>query len=254
MNRLAPRIRALSCACALAALAPAARAAEAAPAPAPAAPAAPAVVAPAEEGLPAGLELQPGWYARIDTTKGTIVARLLPEQAPQTVAHFAALAEGRLAWNDPFTGEQKTGNYYDSVEVHLVEAGQRFEAGDRTGTGRGAPPFYVPPELKGPIGFDRPGRLGMTRQSLGRISGVQFFVTNVGTPWLRGMHPCFGEVVAGMDVVHAITSVKTGPYSKPIEPITIQKLRIHKVGDVPPLAEPVRYRPNPKALGPKDTK
>lgn len=245
--------RRLLVACVVCAPVLAAHAADPAPAPVAAPPAAaqPAPAKPAEEGLPAGLTLDPGWYARIDTTKGTIIARLLPEQAPQSVAHFAALAEGRLPWIDPFTGQTKTGNYYDSVEVHLVESGQRFEAGDRTGTGRGAPPFYVPPETGGAVGLDRPGRLGMTRQSLGRVSGVQFFVTSVGTPWLRGMHPCFGEVVSGMDVVRAITSVKTGPYGKPVDPITIQKIRIHKVGDVAPLPEPVRYRPRPESLGPQ---
>jgi hypothetical protein len=39
-----------------------------------------------------------GWYARLDTDKGPIVAKLLPDQAPQSVAHFAALAQGRLEW------------------------------------------------------------------------------------------------------------------------------------------------------------
>jgi peptidyl-prolyl cis-trans isomerase A (cyclophilin A) len=207
--------------------------------------------APAEAAeLPAQLAGRPGWYARIATSLGTFVLRLLPEQAPQSVAHFAALAEGRLAWNDPFTGESKTAPYYDGTTVHLVEAGQRFEAGDRTATGRGAPPFYVPAEGAGPITFDKAGRAGMTRSAYG-VSAVQFFVTATGTPWLRGHHPCFGEVAAGMDVVQAITGVKTGPGQKPAEPITINRVTIHRVGDVPPLPEPVAHRPKRKPFGPR---
>ena len=50
------------------------------------------------EGLAEGL------YARIETSLGRIVARLLPEQAPQSVAHFAAMAEGQLEWFDMTTG------------------------------------------------------------------------------------------------------------------------------------------------------
>ena len=83
------------------------------------------------DGLPVG------WYAVIDTSLGRILARLLPEQAPQAVAHFAALAEGRLEWNDPFTGKPRRDPYYDGVVIHRVAAGQRFEAGDPTGTSRG---------------------------------------------------------------------------------------------------------------------
>ena len=43
------------------------------------------------------LRLDEGWYARLETDRGMILIRLLPDQAPQSVAHFAALAEGKLA-------------------------------------------------------------------------------------------------------------------------------------------------------------
>jgi len=201
--------------------------------------------------LPANLPQ--GWYATIETSLGTIVARLFPEQAPQAVAHFAALAEGRLEWVDPLTGTTKKGNYYDGIKVHLAAAGQRFEAGDPTGTGRGAPPIWVPRETRGPMNFDAPWRLGMTRASGGRVSGVLFFVTAAGLSFLNGDHPCFGEVVAGRDVVISICSVKTGPGGKPIDPVVIERIRIHSVGDPIPLPEPVRYTPPRHTFGLKET-
>ncbi len=210
-----------------------------------------AAAAPPEPPLPANLP--EGWYARIETSLGTIVARLLPDQAPQSVAHFAALAEGRLEWIDPLTGVTKKGNYYDGLKVHLALAEQRFEVGDPTETGRGAPLIYVPPEGKGPVNFDAAGRLGMTRSSLGRISGVLFFVTAAPLPFLTGAHPCFGEVAVGRDVVRAICGVKTSPRGKPLDPVVLKKVRLEKVGDPKPLPDPVPFTPKPMAFGPRET-
>ena len=200
-------------------------------------------------GLPPGLP--DGWYARIDTSMGTILARLLPEQAPQSVAHFAALAQGRLPWIDPLTGTTKQGHYYDGLLVHKAEAAQRFETGDPTATGRGAPLFYVPIEGVGPINFHQPWRLGMTRSSQGKISGVLFFVTVSSLPHLSGRHPCFGEVVSGKKVVRSICSVKTLSDGKPLEPIVVERLRVLKAGEPPPLPDPVPYRPPASEFGPR---
>ncbi len=188
--------------------------------------------------------LAPGWYARLDTSAGEIVARLLPEQAPQSVAHFVALARGTMDWIDPFTGESVRRPYYDGLEVHKVKAAERFEVGDPTGTGRGAVPVYVPPEEAfGPVDFSKGGRLGMTRATLGRVSGSLFFVTASPQPWLSGRHPCFGVVVSGEDVVWRITSVKAHPSGRPIEPVVLRHVEIFSAGDPAPLPQPQTYVP-----------
>jgi len=199
---------------------------------------APAAAADLPENLPQG------WYARIDTTMGTMVARLLPDNAPQAAAHFAALAEGRFPWSDLVTGEQKQGRYYDGIPIHKAVAGERFEAGDATGTGRGAPLIYSPAE-RGPMGFERPYRVGMTRGSLNRVSGVLFFVTVGNMSYLNATHPCFGELVSGQDVAWNIATVKTNSMGKPLEPVIIQSVRIVAVGSPPPLPEAVPYTPPP---------
>jgi peptidyl-prolyl cis-trans isomerase A (cyclophilin A) len=213
----------------------------------PAPPPAPADAAAAVE-IPEGLELSEGWYTRIDTSMGVIVARLLPEQAPQATAYFAALAEGRLEWNDPYTGEPSTARYYDGVAVHKVMAGQRFEAGDHTGTGMGAAPFWIPHEGIGPATFHAPWRLGMTGASLDRVSGSMFFITAASQPWLTGRHPCFGTVVHGKEEVRQITAVKAYSNGKPIDPVVLEKVRIFKVGDPEPLPEPEPYTPRPTRM------
>ena len=198
----------------------------------------PAEVTALPEGLPEG------WYAKIDTSMGTMVARLHPENAPQATAHFAALAEGRLPWPDLTTGEERRGRYYDGMAVHKAKAGERFEVGDATGTGRGAPLIRVPME-KGKMGFERPYRLGMTRSSLNRISGVLFFVSVGNLSYLTGTHPCFGELVSGQEVAWNIATVKTNTSGKPLEPVVIHSIRILAVGAPAPLPEPVPYAPPP---------
>lgn len=191
--------------------------------------------------------LSEGWYGRIETSMGRIIVRLLPDQAPQSVAHFAAMAEGRLEWFDRIAGESRKGPYYDGNKVHKAVAGHMFEAGGPRGTGQGSPELFVPLENRGSVTFNGPGRLGLAKQ-FGQISGVQFFVTAAALPRLVAYHPCIGIVVSGQDVVTRITEVKTHRNGQPIEPPVIERIRIFAVGDPAPLPEPVPYRPQRKEV------
>jgi len=204
--------------------------------------------APAPDGFEPPPGLADGWYARIETSEGRILARLHPEQAPQSVTHFAKLAEGEMPWLDPVSGEELTGHYYDGVPVHRSIAMERFEAGDRSGTGRGAPPLFVSPEGFGPLNFSVGYRLGMTGGAGSKISAVQFFVTAAAEPLLNGRYPCFGTVIGGKDVVSRITTVKTYSNGRPVEPVIIEKVRVFSVGKVEPLPAPVIYKPRPAEL------
>lgn len=189
-----------------------------------------------------------GWYAEVETSLGSFTIKLLPEQAPQTVAHFAAFAQGRMEWVDPFTGEKKKVPYYDGIAIHKTTFAQRFEAGDVTGTGHGMPSVWVPSEF-GLVNFSRPYRVGMTAASMKRISGVLFFISIVAEPYLNTRHNCFGEVVEGREVVDRICHVQTNNRGAPLEPVVIRHVAIVKSGEPPPLADPVPYEPPVPALG-----
>jgi peptidyl-prolyl cis-trans isomerase A (cyclophilin A) len=189
-----------------------------------------------------------GWYAEFETSLGAFTIKLLPEQAPQTVAHFAAFAEGRMEFVDPFTGNKKKAPFYDGIAIHKTTFAQRFEAGDPTGTGHGMPPVWVPYE-GGLVNFSRPYRVGMTAASMKRISGVLFFVSVVAEPYLNPRHNCFGEVVDGRDVVDRICQVPTNNRGAPLEPVIIRHVAIVKSGNPPPLADPVPYDPPEPVLG-----
>ena len=53
--------------------------------------------------------MEPGTYARFDTTEGTFTVRLFDKEAPNTVANFVSLAEGTKEWRDPSSGEKRRG-------------------------------------------------------------------------------------------------------------------------------------------------
>ena len=182
-------------------------------------------------------QLRVGWYARIVTSMGEMVVRLLPDQAPQSVAHFASLARGELEWSDPVTGDVHQEPFYDGSRVHYAKAGVSFELGRKSGSGSVAPLMYVPLEGPGPVNFYEAGRLGMGRSPMGRTSAVIFFVTVTPQPWLNENHPCFAEVISGLDVAFRITEVRTYTNTgRPIEDVRVEKIEVYPVGN--PLALP----------------
>ena len=141
---------------------------------------------------------------------------------------------------------------------------RRPDSNSRPGTGtrtsrssktRVCPPSRLPYRLvvsddtwkaaDGPVTFNLPGRLGMTRGTLGKISGVQFFITASQQPKMIRRYPCFGEVVSGSDVVFDITAVPTYGNGLPVNDVVIEKIRIFKIGEPKPIPEPVPYQPTP---------
>ena len=45
--------------------------------------------------------MEPGTYAKFDTTEGSFTIRLFDKEAPNTVANFVGLAEGTKEWKHP---------------------------------------------------------------------------------------------------------------------------------------------------------
>jgi len=126
------------------------------------------------------------WY--LDTNKGPIKIKFMPEVAPMHVSSTLYLT--RLG-------------FYDGVAFHRVI--QRFMAqgGDPDGTGRGGPGYKYSGEFDPEVKHDRPGLLSMANAGPG-TDGSQFFLTFVPTPHLNGKHTIFGEVVEGMDTLRAL--------------------------------------------------
>ncbi len=150
---------------------------------------------------PATAQLPDGLYARIDANRGTIVARLEHEKTPLAVSSFVGLAEGTID-NEAFEPGEP---YYDGSVFHRVVEGHVIQAGmpspDRAES-RG-PGYQYPNEIHADLSHDHAGALGVANGGPG-TNGSQFYITLGDRSYLDGDYIVFGEVVAGMDVVHAI--------------------------------------------------
>ncbi|MGB8769571.1 MAG: peptidylprolyl isomerase [Candidatus Korobacteraceae bacterium] len=171
---------------------------------------------------------QPGVYATLDTTEGTIVCRLFEEEAPITVKNFIELAEGSREWTHPHTKNKSKARLYDGTIFHRVIPDFMIQGGDPAGTGMGGPGYQFQDETKGsPHKFDKPGKLAMANSGPG-TNGSQFFITVAATPWLTGNHTIFGEVVEGQDVADKITKLPRNRQDKPNKDVVLNSVRIER--------------------------
>jgi cyclophilin family peptidyl-prolyl cis-trans isomerase len=179
-------------------------------------------------------EREPGLYATIRTSMGDIVAKLFEVETPITVQNFVDLARGVKSWKDPRTGQMVKRPLYPGTIFHRVIKGFMIQGGDPTGTGMGDIGFTIPEEFVPTLKFDQPGRLGMAKASAPHTGSSQFFITEVPTPHLDGLHTVFGQVVDGQEVVNKIVSVPTAPDNRPLTPVRLIGITFKRVGPVPP--------------------
>jgi peptidyl-prolyl cis-trans isomerase A (cyclophilin A) len=172
--------------------------------------------------------MEPGIYAKFDTTEGSFTIRLFDKEAPNTVANFVGLAEGTKEWKHPGTGEKKKAPYYDGIIFHRVIQGFMIQGGDPLGQGTGGPGYNFGDEFHPSRRHDKAGILSMANAGPG-TNGSQFFITLGPTPHLDNRHSVFGEVVSGLDVVKKIGSVPTGRQDRPVTPVVMNKVTIERV-------------------------
>jgi len=153
------------------------------------------------------IDPQKSYVAVMETDKGTIRIKLLPDIAPQTVNSFVFLArEG----------------YFDGVTFHRVLPGFVAQGGDPTGTGRGSPGYNLPDEF-GDRPIDR-GAVAMANTGQPNSGGSQFFITYSRQARLDGKYTVFGEVIEGMDVAEKLTP--RDPDANPNAPLGDRIIRV----------------------------
>ena len=123
-------------------------------------------------------ELNKFQWAKISTSKGDIWLKLFPEEAPNTVANFAHLAN---------TG------FYNNLNFHRVIPGFMAQGGCPDGIGTGGPDWAIACETSTNTSVHRPGTLSMAHAGP-NTGGSQFFITFVDTPHLDGVHTVFGAI------------------------------------------------------------
>jgi peptidyl-prolyl cis-trans isomerase A (cyclophilin A) len=171
---------------------------------------------------------QPGTYAVLNTSEGTIVCRLFEKEAPKTVTNFIELAEGKREWSHPVTRKKSTDRLYDGSVFHRVIPNFMIQGGDPAGTGFGGPGYQFEDETKGsPHKFDKAGKLAMANSGP-NTNGSQFFITVAPTTWLTGKHTIFGEVVEGQDVADKIANLPRNRQDKPNTDVVVKSVMIER--------------------------
>ncbi|MDX1631336.1 MAG: peptidylprolyl isomerase [Thermoanaerobaculia bacterium] len=175
-----------------------------------------ALVNPGEEGE------DPRPRVALETSRGTIVLELYPEEAPRTVENFLRYVDD---------------GFYDGTIFHRVIPGFMIQGGGFTEDLR-KKPTQPPIENEADSGLEnRRGTVAMARTGDPHSATAQFFVNLVDNASLdhraknrRGWgYAVFGEVVEGMDTVDEIAGVETGSRrglkDVPVDAVVIEEAR-----------------------------
>src|SRR5277367_4997425 len=192
---------------------------------------------PDSPGTQVPVTLQPtGPTAVLDTSMGRITCKLFSKEAPETVANFVALAEGKKDWTDPATHKKMHGKpLYNGTQFHRVIPDFMIQGGDPTATGMGDPGYMFQDEFDPNLNFDVPGRLAMANSGP-NTNGSQFFITEVATEHLNQKHSIFGQCDdSSILVVKSIARVERDGNDKPVDPVILKKVTIVPEGQpLPP--------------------
>ena len=180
----------------------------------------------------AGLDPTVELWAELDTSMGNVLCRLEPARVPATVANFVSLAEGTRKWTDPRTGRQSEAPLYNGTIFHRVMPGFMIQGGDPLGTGLGGPGYTFEDEFH-PALRHEPGTLSMANSGAD-TNGSQFFITQVATPHLDGVHSVFGHCEP-MSLIEDIANVPLRPAeqegedpTRPVADIVLEMVTIHR--------------------------
>ena len=124
----------------------------------------------------------------LETNKGNIKIKLMPEVAPMHVTSTMFLTEK---------------GFYDGTIFHRVIPDFMAQGGDPVGDGRHGPGYQYAGEFSPNVKHDRPYLVSMANAGP-NTDGSQFFITFKPTPWLDGKHTVFGQVVNGQEAVNAV--------------------------------------------------
>lgn len=146
---------------------------------------------------------------------------LYPEYAPQSVGNFAALANK---------------GFYDGLIFHRVIPGFMIQGGDPQGIGIGGPGYSIRGEFaaNGFAGNDlahTTGVLSMARARHPDSAGSQFFIMVDDAPHLDGQYAAFGKITENVEAAIAISQVMRDYSDKPVEPQTIDTIRVEVFGE-----------------------
>ena len=145
---------------------------------------------------------------KIITDKGTMIAELFEDKAPNSTANIIELAE---------SGFYKDIKFHRIIKGFMAQGGcPNTRKGQESGSpGTGGPGYTFAQEIHPDLVHDSRGILSMANAGPG-TNGSQFFLCFGETSFLNGGYNVFGKVIEGLDVLDAIEAA--GAQSDPQPP------------------------------------
>jgi peptidyl-prolyl cis-trans isomerase B (cyclophilin B) len=145
--------------------------------------------------------------AIIETNLGTIVFKLFPDLAPETVRNFEKLSRD---------------GFYNGTLFHRVIPGFMIQGGDpntkngnKSTWGMGGPGYMIKAEFSSRSHLR--GIVSMARSQDPNSAGSQFFIVTTDSTFLDRQYTVFGEVLEGMDVADKIVKLPRDRNDCPLE-------------------------------------
>ena len=161
------------------------------------------------------------------TNLGVIEIELYEDLMPVTAGNFAKLAEEEF-----YNGTQ----FHRVIDGFMVQGGDPNSKTDDTSIyGRGGPGYAIADEhVSNELLTNERGTISMANSGP-NSGGSQFFINTANNtnldfdkPPLSSKHPVFGRVVAGMDVIDAISGTPTGANDLPVERVVVESVVIQR--------------------------
>lgn len=144
---------------------------------------------------------------------GEVKIELDYDNAPNTCANFVDLVNK---------------GFYNGLTFHRIIKGFMIQGGDPVGNGTGGPGFNIKGEftnngVKNNLSHSR-GVISMARAIDPNSAGSQFFICDADDDFLDGDYAAFGKVIAGMDVIDKVASVRTDYNDAPLSKVVIESM------------------------------
>ena len=158
------------------------------------------------------LEASKTYLATVETSCGTFVIKLDPDQAPKTGGSFVTLARD---------------GFYDGLGFHRIAPGFVIQGGDPAGNGSGGPGYKIREKPPSDVVYSE-GTVAMAKGGTepAGTSGSQFFVVTGNNANLPPDYALLGQVTKGLDVVHRIEDLASTSDGPPSKPVVIDKIAI----------------------------
>ncbi len=149
------------------------------------------------------------------TNKGDITIELYTDKMPVTTANFLKLV------NEKFYDGTK---FHRVIDHFMIQGGDPLTKDDTAAArwGTGGPGYTIKDEFAPGLSNVR-GTIAMANAGP-NTGGSQFFINTVDNTYLDGKHPVFGRVIAGMDVVDAISKTPTDSGDRPVDPVVVESI------------------------------